>query len=119
MSAARLRQLSLPEQLLWRLLRQMRGTLKIRRQHPIGPFVADFYCPAARLIIETDGAAHEQRQSRDQQRDAYMQSLGLKVVRFRATEILTDPEGTADAVMRPCSAVAGPSTTKPFDFAQG
>jgi very-short-patch-repair endonuclease len=94
-------------------LRQRRGALKVRRQHPIGPFVADFYCPAAKLIIGIDGAAHDHRQPRDQQRDEYMQSLGFKVVHFRATEVLNDPEGSADAVMHLCLAAAGPSTSQP------
>ena len=115
MSAARRfrRQLSLPEQLLWRLLRQMRGVLKVRRQHPIGPYVADFYCPAAKLVIEVDGAGHEHRQHADSQRDRYMRSLGLKIVRVRASDVLTDPEAVADALLRLCTPAAGPSTTQP------
>ena len=59
------RNLSLPEQLLWRLLKQMRGYLRFRRQHPIGPYVADFYCPKARLVIEIDGGAKNTRTALD------------------------------------------------------
>jgi very-short-patch-repair endonuclease len=56
MNAARRlrRRLSLPEMLLWRLLRVTRRELRFRK-HPIGPFVADFYCPAAKTVIEIDG----------------------------------------------------------------
>jgi very-short-patch-repair endonuclease len=52
------RQMSLPEIVLWQALRKARlGGLRFRRQHPIGPYIVDFYCPAARLAIEVDGFA--------------------------------------------------------------
>jgi|SRR5690242_17469268 very-short-patch-repair endonuclease len=113
-SARRLRkQLSLPEMLLWRLLRVNRRELRFRRQHPIGPFVVDFYCPAAKLVIEVDGAVHDGRQDADSKRDAYMSSLGLKVTRIAAGDVLADPEAVADGIYRLCESVAGPSTTQP------
>ena len=96
-SARRLRrQLSLPEMLLWRLLRLNRRELRFRKQHPIGPFVADFYCPAAKMVIEIDGAVHDRRQDADSGRDAYMRALGLTVMRIPAAEVLADPEGVAE-----------------------
>jgi len=91
----------------------MRGAVKFRRQHPIGPFMADFYCPAAKLSIEVDGAAHEQRQPQDLRRDEYMRSLGLTIVRVRASDVLANPEEVADGLMRLCTAAVGPSTTQP------
>jgi very-short-patch-repair endonuclease len=113
-SARRLRkQLSLPEMLLWRLLRVNRRELRFRRQHPIGPFAVDFYCPAAKLVIEVDGAVHDGRQDADSKRDAYMSSLGLKVTRIAAGDVLADPEAVADGIYRLCESVAGPSTTQP------
>jgi very-short-patch-repair endonuclease len=113
-SARRLRkQLSLPEMLLWRLLRLRRRELRFRRQHPIGPFVADFYCPAAKLVVEIDGAVHEGRQAADAKRDAYMNSVGISVIRFPAAEVLADPEAVADGIYRLCEDAAGPSTTQP------
>jgi len=113
-SARRLRrQLSLPEMLLWRLLRVRRRELRFRKQHAIGPFVADFYCPAAKMVIEIDGATHDQRQDADGGRDAYMTSLGLRVVRISATDVLADPEAVADGIYRLCEELAGPSTTQP------
>jgi hypothetical protein len=63
------RQLSLPEMLLWRLLRVNRPELRFRKQHPIGPYVADFYCPAAKIVIEVDGATHDWRSDADRERD--------------------------------------------------
>lgn len=121
MAAARRfrRQLSRPEYLLWLRLKQLRGSgTRIRRQHPLGPYVADFYCPAARLVIEIDGLHHEYRQERDQRRSDYFVSLGLQTVRLKAKAVLADPDGCADAIMALCRAGAGPSTTQPFDFAQ-
>ncbi|MBV8908878.1 MAG: DUF559 domain-containing protein [Sphingomonas sp.] len=113
-SARRLRrQLSLPEMLLWRLMRLKRGELRFRKQHAIGPFVADFYCPAARMVIEIDGATHDEREDQDSRRDAYMASLGLTVVRIPASEVLADPDGVADGIYRLCEAAAGPSTPQP------
>ena len=107
------RALSLPEQLLWRLLRQTRGHIRFRKQHAIGPYVADFYCPAAKLVIEIDGAGHYFRAERDARRDAYMSALGLSVFRIPAKEVLADPELVADAVLRLVESVVGPSTTQP------
>jgi very-short-patch-repair endonuclease len=113
-SARRLRrQLSLPEMLLWRLLRLNRRELRFRKQHAIGPYVADFYCPAAKVVIEIDGATHDCRQDADGRRDAYMHSLRLQVIRISAAEVFADPEAVADGIYRLCESVAGPSTTQP------
>jgi very-short-patch-repair endonuclease len=115
MSAARRlrRHLSLPELLLWRCLRQTRGVLRFRRQHPIGPYVADFYCPRAGLVIEVDGATHDGREACDRRRDDYLRSLGLSVLRVGAAEVLASPDAVADGIFRLCLNVAGPSTTQP------
>jgi very-short-patch-repair endonuclease len=115
MTAARRlrRQLSLPEMLLWRLLRLKRRELRFRKQHPIGPFVADFYCPAAKMVIEIDGATHNYVRDSDEKRDAYMTLLGLKIIRIAAREVLADPEAVADGIYRLCESAAGPSTTQP------
>ena len=107
------RQLSLPEMLLWRLLRLNRRELRCRRQHPIGPFAADFYCLSAKTVIEIDGASHDTRQKADAARDAYMDTLGLTIIRIPAAEVLANPEGVADAIYRMCETSTGPSTTQP------
>jgi very-short-patch-repair endonuclease len=83
------------EQALWQLLRN-RGIdgHKFRRQHPIGPFIADFFCAEAALVIEVDGPIHdraEQRQ-RDALRNAALGDHGLRLLRLRNNEVLTDPE---------------------------
>jgi very-short-patch-repair endonuclease len=99
--------------LLWRLLRLSRRQLRFRKQHAIGPFVADFYCAAAKLVIEIDGGTHDRHQDADGRRDAYMASLGLRVIRISASDVLADPEAVAEGIYRLCGEVAGPSTPQP------
>jgi very-short-patch-repair endonuclease len=77
------------ENYLWQRLRreQVMG-YKFRRQHPIERFIVDFYCPQAWLVIEVDGDIHEMQQEADALRQAYLESLGLRVLRFRNEEVL-------------------------------
>jgi len=73
------------ERLLWGVLRNRRlDGFKFRRQHSIGSYIVDFYCPSARLAVELDGSAHDSLggQGRDGARDAYLASLGVRVLRF-------------------------------------
>ena len=102
------RSMSPPEVKLWVLLRRSPGGVKFRRQHPIGPYVADFYCPAAKLVIEIDGQIHDFTSERDCARDEYMRRLGLTVLRVRASDVLRNAAGVAEGLVRLC----GPSTTQ-------
>ncbi len=92
--------MSLPEVVLWQRLRASRLGMKFRRQHPIGPYVADFYCRDARLIIEVDGEAHNRgnRPTADVARDAYLRNKGLEVVRIAAVDVLKDADAVAEAI---------------------
>jgi very-short-patch-repair endonuclease len=102
-SARRLRkEMSLPEVLLWRLLR--RSQPPIRRQHPLGDYVLDFYCAAAKLVFEVDGFAHQtgDRPQRDERRQHWLEARGLRVMRIDARDVLRDPESCADAILRLC-----------------
>jgi very-short-patch-repair endonuclease len=96
---------SLPEVLLWRHLRGNPGGVHFRRQHVIGPFVADFYCAAAKLVIEIDGIAHDlgDRPQRDARRDQFLVGLGLAVVRIPATDVLSAASSVADQLVRRCT----------------
>jgi very-short-patch-repair endonuclease len=68
---------------LWGVLRNRRlGGWKWRRQAPIGPFIADFYCPAARLIVELDGSQHADNAAYDERRTKFLNAQGLRVIRF-------------------------------------
>jgi very-short-patch-repair endonuclease len=81
------------EALLWDLLRDRRLLgFKFRRQHQIGNYVADFFCREAQLVIECDGSVHQGNDSwnHDQNRDIYMISLGLRVMRLNNEEILNE-----------------------------
>lgn len=80
----------LPEVLLWNALRVRPDGLKFRRQHPSGPYVADFYCHEARMIIEVDGEAHNRGDApvRDAVRDAWFEERGIYVLRIPAITIL-------------------------------
>jgi very-short-patch-repair endonuclease len=72
---------------LWTALRQRRlNGLRFRRQHPIGPFIVDFFCPSARLAVEIDGAHHaeDHGQAYDARRDGYLERVGLTVLRIPA-----------------------------------
>ncbi len=83
------------ERELWQYLRrkQVLG-YKFRRQHGIGPFIVDFYCDRARLIIEVDGDIHDESENvkRDAFRQQMLEDIGYTVIRFRNKEVLTDPD---------------------------
>jgi len=101
-AARRLRRtMSLPEVLLWQRLRGSPGGLAFRKQHPIDPYVADFYCSAARLVVEVDGEAHDRgnRPHRDEEREAFLQGRGYRVLRVAARDVLKDPDGAAAAIV--------------------
>jgi very-short-patch-repair endonuclease len=87
------------EALLWQVLRGKQLTrIKFRRQQPIGPFVVDFYAPSVRLVIEIDGAVHQQQQEADQARQRVLESLDLKVLRFSASQVESDIDSVLSAI---------------------
>ena len=84
---------------LWRLLRDRRlNGLKFRRQVPIGPYIVDFLCVSARLIVEADGSQHSESM-RDERRDAYLARQGRAVLRFWNPDILRNREGVIDTIL--------------------
>ena len=83
---------------MWQSLRRGRtAKVKFRRQHAIDRFIVDFYCVQARLVIEIDGPIHDSLVAADRERQDYLESLGLKVVRFSNAEVL---DNVADVVSR-------------------
>jgi very-short-patch-repair endonuclease len=93
------RTMSLPEVLLWKALKGGAvDRLHFRKQHPIGPYVLDFYCDAAKLAVEVDGASHGagDRPARDERRDAWLAAQGIATLRLPASLILRD----VDAAVR-------------------
>lgn len=95
---------SLPEGLLWQALRQRPDGLKFRRQHPVGWYVADFYCPAAKLVIEVDGESHSMgdRPQHDSRRDEWLRRQGLRVLRFNASDVMNDLDSVVAAILLGC-----------------
>jgi very-short-patch-repair endonuclease len=71
------------ENLLWQYLRrnQING-LGFRRQHSIGPFIVDFYCYKAKIVIEVDGPIHQYQEEKDSIKQQYLENLEIKVFRF-------------------------------------
>jgi very-short-patch-repair endonuclease len=83
---------------LWRLLRDRRlSGFKFRRQVPVGPYIVDFLCVGAKLIVEADGSQHAES-PRDTIRDAYLESHGWKVLRFWNNEVLRNREGVLETI---------------------
>lgn len=83
------------ESKLWKFLRNRKlANAKFRRQHPIGPFIADFYCHKFKLVIEVDGNIHNNPDAKeyDLGRQFEIEELGIKVIRFSNEEVLTRPE---------------------------
>lgn len=87
------------EKILWRELRNRRlEGFKFRRQSWIGPFVADFICVEARLIVEADGSQHGENQEYDVGRDAYLRNEGYRVIRFWNNEVKANLPGGLEAI---------------------
>ena len=93
------REMTEAEKLLWRMLRlrQTEG-YRFRRQVPIGRFIADFVCHAARLIIEIDGGQHELSSEEEASRTRFLESEGYRVLRFWNNEVLGNPEGVRSVI---------------------
>ena len=85
------------EKICWDLIRDRRiGGVKFRRQHPIGPYFADFACVSKKLVIEIDG--HAFQIEADARRTAAMEREGWRVIRFWANEVVQNPEGIWSAI---------------------
>lgn len=92
------RRLTDAERVMWRLLRnrQIAGA-KFRRQHPVKPYILDFYCAEIRLAVELDGGQHAES-SRDRARDAYLAEQGITVLRFWNNQVLRETEAALEVI---------------------
>ncbi len=99
------------ERVLWRYLkgRQFYGLL-FHRQHGVGSYIVDFYCPQVRLVVEVDGSIHEDHNVKlnDQMRQKFLESCYLRVVRFTNDEVLYDIDSV---LIRLKDAATSPSAT--------
>ena len=101
-SARNLRQRSTPaEKAVWALLRTRPAGLKFRRQHPVGPYIADFACAAAKLIVELDGPSHttQRQQEGDTIRTRFLESEGWTVLRFWNPQDPDELDGVVSAIV--------------------
>ena len=97
------------EVVLWQALRRQQfRALKFCRQHPVGPYILDFYCDTARLCVEIDGASHEfeARAEQDARRDAWLMRQKITILRIPARAVHDDLEAVLNAI-----AAAAPSAS--------
>ena len=89
------------EKVLWSKLRgnQLKG-YQFYRQKPLGGFIVDFYCPKGNLVIELDGGQHytDEGKANDSQRDRYLESIGLRVLRITDREVFENMKGVLEKI---------------------
>lgn len=93
------------ERAAWVILRQLKNLgIKMRRQHSIGPYIADFCCPSAKLVVEIDGKIHltETIKNNDAIRTRYLNALGYEVIRFTNEEVFKEPEKVIRTIFSHC-----------------
>jgi very-short-patch-repair endonuclease len=100
----RARQLRRPltpaEEVLWKRLRgEHSDGVTFRRQHPVGRFIVDFFCPTAKLVIEVDGDSHLAQIEYDAERTRWLaEQKRYRVIRFMNDEVMHDTDGVLDAI---------------------
>ena len=107
--AAELRKQMTPEeQIVWQELRGNRLGIHLRRQHPLAPYIVDFYCHQARLVVEIDGSPHRQQQGYDRLRDAYLARFGIRVLRLANHSVRDDLPSVIYAIRDACRTSPNP-----------
>jgi adenine-specific DNA-methyltransferase len=87
------------EALSWILLRNRRlAGAKFRRQHPVGRYILDFYCDEKKLGIELDGGQHGEATDYDQHRDSWLQTQGIRILRFWNNQMLEETEAVMEVI---------------------
>ena len=101
--AQRLRKNPTPAEIrFWRLIEPLRtGAYHFRKQVALGPYVVDFACHHAELIVEIDGDTHfsDAGLQKDIERDGYLRARGYRIVRFTNLDVMTNPEGVYTTVL--------------------
>ncbi|CAH1532525.1 Endonuclease domain-containing protein [Vibrio rotiferianus] len=87
-----------PEKVLWQRIRRKQLGVKFRRQHGIGRYIVDFYCTELNLVIEIDGDSHfsTEGKEKDAMRDAFLEALGIEVLRFTNEEVMNQTESVLE-----------------------
>nr|WP_050568412.1 endonuclease domain-containing protein [Vibrio jasicida] len=91
-----------PEEVLWQKIRRKQLGVKFRRQHGIGRYIVDFYCAELSLVIEIDGDSHfsTEGKEKDTKRDAFIETLGIKVLRFTNEEVMKQTESVLERIIQ-------------------
>lgn len=94
------KQMTEAEQLLWKHIRNDSLGVRFRRQYGIGNYIADFYSTSLKLVIELDGSGHFTPESfeYDKIREEFMNSLGIKTIRFNNNDVMTNIEGVLERI---------------------
>jgi very-short-patch-repair endonuclease len=100
------REPTIAEDRLWHALRGEALGVRFRRQHPVGRFILDFWCPAARLVVEVDGDIHDLQAERDAARTEALAGFDYHVIRFRNREVMEDLEDVLQRIRAEVSARA-------------
>ena len=88
------------ERLLWTRVRTSRlDGHKFRRQQPIGPYIVDFVCFEAKLVLELDGGQHVQAETTDRARDTWLRAQGFRVLRFWNNDVMENLDGVLARIM--------------------
>jgi very-short-patch-repair endonuclease len=98
--------------------RQLEG-FRFRRQVPIGPFIVDFLCPKARLVVELDGGQHADRADYDRRRTRWLESKGYRVLRYWNHDVLLHPDVVLADIHRHLMERATPPQPSPSPAAKG
>lgn len=99
------------ERRLWARLRGEQLGVKFRRQHPQGPYIADFACLQPRLIVELDGSQHADRRLSDAQRDEFFQTQGFAILRFATDAPFRNMDGVLQVIFEQLRVLAGDAPT--------
>ena len=110
------------EQRLWLQLRRDQLGVRFYRQKPLGPYIVDFHCPKARLVIELDGSQHTDDptiKAQDAVRDAWLKSQGLTVLRFDDRQALMETQAVLEVIFRAVRDVSGGEIPPSPPFSKG
>jgi very-short-patch-repair endonuclease len=102
------------EHKLWQCLRDRQlGGFKFRRQHPKPPFIADFYCAEAKLIVETDGDSHTEREAYDASRTLHLEHNGLHMIRFMNDDVHRFLDSVLEEILYECERLTQSKSPSP------
>jgi len=94
------------------LSRRQLGGWKFSRQMPVGPYICDFMCREARLVVELDGGQHDERAAQDAARTKTIEAEGYRVIRFWNSDVLGNVEGVLEAVLGALQACPPPTPSR-------